>query len=308
MEPLTPLPRPRRELPPAWAAYLHKGRAAAAAAGLDRSPTTRSTIEYDATRQLVLAGYNAQQAWDLITAAHPTAFVKARSNGQRWWWNEWNRRVVEADAWLAQQRAERTHPAAHQTSSTFRGGADPTVPTAAKATHAAIARAHAELEATWRSWPAQSRHTARELMRCVLDRMTRRETTAVALPQRDVLLDTAIASRNTVAAIRDFLATRADLLQIETTPQRGESAGTGDVWSLPTRFTHPTQDTPPPPSKNSSRGVGTFEPTRVPPPPRRPHPLESPTPPPPSPRSAPHPPARGPARCPHPTPPAGPRL
>ncbi|WP_380162785.1 hypothetical protein [Kineococcus sp. R86509] len=277
LEPLVPLPRPRRDLPPAWAAYLREGRSAATAAGVDRSPTTRSTIEYDATRQLVLAGYNAQQAWDLITTAHPTAFVKARSNGQRWWWNEWNRRVSEADAWLAQQRSERTHrstagstahlaPTNLTDAADSADSADPAAEASARAAHEAITRAHVELEATWRSWPAQSRHTLRELMRYALDRMARCEATAVALPQRDVLLDTPIASRNTVATARDFLATRADLLRIETTPQRGESAGTGDVWSLPVRFTHPAEDTSPPPPASNSGGVGTFEPTRVPPP------------------------------------------
>ena len=286
LEPLVPLPRPHRDLPPAWAAYLREGRSAAAAAGVDRSPTTRSTIEYDATRQLVLAGYNAQQAWDLITTAHPTAFVKARSNGQRWWWNEWNRRVTEADAWLAQQRSERTHRSTHRSTARLdppnptdsADSADPATEASARAAHEAITRAHAELEATWRSWPAQSRHTLRELMRYALDRMARCESTAVALPQRDVLLDTPIASRNTVATARDFLATQADLLRIETTPQRGESTGTGDVWKLPDRFTHPADDTPQPPSENNGRGVGSFEPTRVSPPHAAPTPWRAPLP------------------------------
>jgi len=257
VEPLSPLPRPGQDLPAGWAAYLRAGRSAAAEAGLDREPGSRSTIEYDATRVMVLAGWSEDQAWQAISTAHRGAFVKARANGRRWWWHVWNAVVSAADAWLSEHRAA---AAARGTSSTV---------VVDEAVAAAIARADAELETVWRSWPAQARHTRRELMRCVLERMRRRGTTAVALPQRDVLLDAAIDSRNTVAAARDALI-GAGLLVVVATHQRG-STDTADTWCLPQRFS--TSTTTPGP-EDAGRGVGCFEPTRgTPPQPTAPLPL-----------------------------------
>ncbi|NIZ91729.1 hypothetical protein [Kineococcus rubinsiae] len=248
MEPLSPLPRPRQDLPAGWVAYLHTGRSAAAEAGLDREPGSRSTIEYDATRALVLAGWSEDQAWQAIAAAHRSAFVKARSKGRQWWWHVWNAAVAAADAWLSEHRAV---AAARGTSSTA----------VDEAVGAAIARADAELEGVWRAWPAQSRHTRRELYRYVLERMRRRGATAVPLPQRDVLLDAAIDSRNTVATARDALIA-AGLLEVVSTHQRG-STDTADTWCLPPRFSSPTT-TPDP--EDAGGGVGGFEPTRGTPP------------------------------------------
>lgn len=249
VEPVSPLPRPGQDLPAGWAAYLRAGRSAAAGAGLDREPGSRSTIEYDATRAMVLAGWSEDQAWQAIASAHRGAFVKARANGRRWWWHVWNAAVTAADAWLSEHRAA---AAARGTSSTV---------VVDEEVAAAIARADAELETVWRSWPAQSRHTRRELMRCVLERMRRRGTTAVVLPQRDVLLDAAIDSRNTVAAARDALIA-AGLLVVVATHQRG-STDTADTWCLPQRFSSP-MTTPGP--EDAGRGVGCFEPTRGTPP------------------------------------------
>jgi len=249
VEPLSPLPRPHQDLPAGWVAYLRAGRSAAAEAGLDREPGSRSTIEYDATRAMVLAGWSEDQAWQAITAAHRGAFVKARANGRRWWWHVWNAAVTAADAWLSEHRAA---AAARSTSATV---------VVDEEVAAVIARAGAELEAVWRSWPAQARHTRRELMRCVMERMRRRGATAVALPQRDVLLDAAIDSRNTVAAARDALIA-AGLLEVVATHQRG-STDTADTWCLPQRFSSPTS---PPGPEDAGRGVGRFEPSRGTPP------------------------------------------
>lgn len=256
-----PLPRPLRGLSPGWTAYVHEGRAAAAAAGLDREPGSRSTIEYDATRALILAGFDETAAWTAISAAHPTAFVKARANGRRWWWHVWNAAVDRADEWLTRRRTELTqHPASPTIASE---GGDPSECDAGVDVAGALARAHTELEATWRSWPAQTRHTRRELMRCVLERMARRESTSVALPQRDVLLDCALESRNTIAAARDDLIT-AGLLDVRSTHVRG-TTDTADTWSLPARFLTPAPPTEPDPEAGETV-VGNIEPSRGTPP------------------------------------------
>lgn len=267
-----PLSRPRHAVPAGWTAYLEQGRAAAAAAGLDREPSSRSTIEYDATRALILAGLDEDAAWAAIATAHPTAFVKARANGRRWWWHVWNAAVDKADDWLLHRRAQLTQ----QTATPATGEVESEV-------LAALVVAHAELEAQWRSWPAQTRHSLRELMLAVLERMSRKGTTAVELPQRDLLQDCALQSRNTIAARRDDLITTG-LLQVTSTHVRG-TTDTADTWSLPARFLTPPHPSSGGPSNEAQRGgagdgsadvtneqehqrrgVGSSEPTRGSPP------------------------------------------
>lgn len=207
--PLTPLRRRRRDLPPVWAAYLDQGRTAAAA--VDRDPHSRSQLELEATTQLVLAGYTEPQAWAAITAAHPTAFPKARARGRRWWWHTWNRCVHDLDAWLRTQRA--TTP--------------PPTTTRLVATDAARAALHA----LWLTWPARTRHTDVEILTVVLDRMDRLGAAAVAIPQRDLVLDCAIASRTTVrAALARLQAT--GLLQVHQTYVPG-TTDTAHTLALP---------------------------------------------------------------------------
>lgn len=242
--PLTPLPRPRRDLPLPWAAYLARGRRAAAA--VDRDPTTRSLLELQATTALVLAGYTEAQAWQAITSAHPGAFNKARSRGRTWWWNVWNRAVVDADDWLRARRA----------------AAPPTAPASVATT---TARAH--LEALWRSWPARTRHTDHEVLTVVLDRMDRAGATAVAIPQRDLVLDCAVSSRTTVRAALARLQA-AGLLTVHATYQPG-TTDTAHTLALPEHLTSPSPTTTPSSTPDSS-AVSVTDPSRFQPPHRRP--------------------------------------
>ena len=55
--------------------------------------------------------------------------------------------------------------------------------------------ARAALEAVWRSWPVRTRHTDVEVYTVVLERMDRVGEPAVAIPQRDLVLDCAVGSR-----------------------------------------------------------------------------------------------------------------
>ena len=211
--PLTPLPRPHRDLPLPWAAYLARGRRAAAA--VDRDPRTRSLLELEATFQLVVAGYTEPEAWAAITAAHPGAFTKARSRGRTWWWNVWNRCVVDADTWLRARRAA--------------------APTSAPAS-VATTTARAELEAVWRSWPTRTRHTDHDVLTVVLDRMDRAGSTAVPIPQRDLVLDCAVTSRTTVRASLARLQA-AGLLTVHATYQPG-TTDTAHTLALPEHLGH----------------------------------------------------------------------
>ncbi|RJK92531.1 hypothetical protein [Vallicoccus soli] len=248
---LTPLPRPRRNLPAAWAAYLERGRAAAARLdpGLDRDPSTRSQVELEATWALVLAGYTEPEAWAAITAAHPSAFAKARARGRRWWWTVWNRCVLDADGWLRDRRA--TAASSSTGSAGTAGGAGvtggtgvtvadrPARPGAAGAAGGlleATQRVRAALEAVWRSWPVRTRHTDVEVLTTVLERMDRVGSCAVPIPQRDLVLDCAVASRTTVRAALARLQ-GAGLLQVVPTYQLG-TTDTAHTLALPEQFAH----------------------------------------------------------------------
>ncbi len=205
--PLNPLHRARRELPTEWQTYLARGR---------RDVDDRSQLELEATTQLVIAGYTEQEAWNAITAAHPAAFTKARSRGRRWWWNVWNRCVHNADAWLTARR--RTQP----------GSPEPLAATQA---------ARVALDAAWLDWPARTRHTDAEVLSVVLSRMDRVSATAVAIPQRDLVLDCAVGSRTTVrASLRRLIA--AGLLDVDATYQPG-TTDTAHTLRLPPRFADP---------------------------------------------------------------------
>jgi hypothetical protein len=222
LTPLTPLPRPRRAVPPGWAAYLSEGRRAAAAAGLDRDPNTRSQIELEATFQLVIAGLSEDQAWQRVKQSHRTAFTKAKTSGRRWWWWQWNRCVTDADAWLTERRRETTQRSP-----------GPVV------TSTKIQAAHQVMDAHWRSWPARTRHTDHEVLGVILTRMARVASANVVIPQRDLVLDCAIASRTTVRAALRRLQARG-LLEIRPTYQPG-STDTAHTLRLPAQIPFPQE-------------------------------------------------------------------
>lgn len=236
--PLTPLPRPRRGLAEPWAQYLAQGRTAAAS--VDRDPTTRSQIELEATFALVVAGLSEPEAWEHISNAHPTAFIKARSRGRRWWWTTWNRCVLDADTWLSQHR----------------GALATTPPTVQAVTQ----HARAVLESVWRSWPALTRHTDVEIYTVVLNRMDRVGATAVPIPQRDLVLDCAVASRTTVRAALARLRA-AGLLEVDPTYSPG-TTDTAHTLRLPATLTRPSELTDN--SAVSPTGPSRFQPPHRP--------------------------------------------
>ncbi|GAB7192806.1 hypothetical protein NUM3379_35150 [Kineococcus sp. NUM-3379] len=209
--PLTPLARQRRPLPAPWAAYLREGRRAAAAGGIDRDPSTRSQIEVEATTQLVITGHSHAEAWTAIERSARTAFTKAKAQGLTWWTAYvWNRAVQGADAWLSTRRGqvERTVAPLPQTQ-----------------------QARKLLAALWLTWPARTRHVDREVFTVVLSRMDRLQATAAGIPQRDLLLDCAVASRTTVRASLKRLQA-SGLLAVDATYAPGTTS-TSHTLRLP---------------------------------------------------------------------------
>ncbi|NAZ84579.1 hypothetical protein [Kineococcus indalonis] len=236
--PLVPLPRAHRRLPAPWAAYLDQGRPAAAAAGLDRDPGTRSELELAATRQLVLAGCSEEQAWQAITAAHPTAFTKARGNGRRWWWHVWNSAVRGADDWLSNRRSQLAQRPAAQHREAAGAGADERALRAH--VERAVGRAYEAMLQRWLAWPERVRHSAREVYTVALRRLARVGASEAPMPLRDFLLDCAVGSCNTVREARNHLIAEG-LLQVRSTYVTG-TTDTADTWGLPPAFTDPTTD------------------------------------------------------------------
>ncbi len=223
-EALVPLPRPRRDLPQAWRDYLTSGRDALGDA--DPDPSTRSLTELAATTQMVVAGWSEDQAWEAITTAHRTAFTKARARGRRWWRWTWNRAVSDADAWLARARRAVSHAPSSRLSQTE--------------------QARNWLWQVWLSWPARTRHTDREVLLVILDRMDRVGSAAVGIPQRDLLCDAAVTSRTTVRASLTRLQA-VGALEIEATYRPG-TTDTSHTLALPRHLTErralPVNDPP----------------------------------------------------------------
>lgn len=237
--PLKPLRRPQRALDEPWAAYVTRGRAAAAA--VDRDPSTRSQIELEATFQLVICGYSEEEAWNTITTAPASAFTKARAQGRRWWWYVWNRCVVDADDWLRSRR------------STI-GTAEPLPSTE---------HVRSVTEAVWRTWPARTRHTDREVLLVILARMDRSGSDSVPVPQRDLVLDCAVSSRTTVRSSLTRLQSRG-LLHVMATYRPG-TTDTAHTISLPPpvgtedgvlSVIDPSRFQPPQPGLPLRRGLG----------------------------------------------------
>jgi hypothetical protein len=212
--PATPMPRRRRRLPAVWASYLEQGRTAAAAVDID--PGQRSLIEAMATFQLVICGYSEPEAWQEITAAHPSAFPKARERGRQWWWTVWNAAVRDADTYRREHLPERHRDALPETK-----------------------HARAVLEATWRSWPARTRHRNHEVASVLLDVMERVGEPVARIAQRELLLQCAMSSRNTVrAALADLKAAAMFVVHETYVPGTTETSHTITIGPALERSTH----------------------------------------------------------------------
>jgi len=169
---LSPRPRRRVSPPPAWDAYLRTG-ALPPIGGTDQS---RSTVEAIATGHLLRAGHSADSAWAAISAAHPAAMTKARTNRRRWLRWVWNRAVEDDNA---HRPAPRIHPDVA----------------------AAVSAARTRLQGLQWSFPARHRPALLLVGHHVLDRMARANSRRVPVPERDLVLDTGITDRKTVRAV-----------------------------------------------------------------------------------------------------------
>ena len=91
--------RHRTDLPGPWRDYLAHG--ALPLIRVDDPEHPRSNYEATATAVLLRHGYDADEAWRTIQAAHPSAFTKTRKQGHSWWVKYvWNKAVADDDTFI----------------------------------------------------------------------------------------------------------------------------------------------------------------------------------------------------------------
>lgn len=163
--------RPRATLPEPWQAYL-RGGTPPPIGGTD---TSRSTVEAIATGHLLRAGYDADSAWQVITAAHSAAFQRARTSRRRWVAWVWNRAVEDDNAFIPD----------------LAGDVEVLVD---------VEAARGRLEQLAWSLPGRQRPALLLVGHTVLDRMLRTGGRRVPVPERDLVLDTGLADRKTIRA------------------------------------------------------------------------------------------------------------
>lgn len=239
---LVPLPRAGRALLPQWATYLRTGRPPADDAGVRADGgATRSLTEAGLTLELVWAGYRVEEAWGVITTAHPRAMRKARSQGRTWWVRYvWNTAVTDSIAFNTHPRTTRLDQAAP--------------PELA----AAVDLARQALSALAWSLPARQRPSVLLVAHRILDRVLLARTARVPCPERDLVLDTGLASRRTVRAALGVLDGRIGRLHTDCLSRSDrestsyefevdEAVVTGWLENAPPVASHPPPRIPPPP-------------------------------------------------------------
>lgn len=189
--PLVPLPRKGRDLVPGWQEYLDTGRAPAA-------HSDRSGLELEATFQLVIAGHSAETAWAAIDDSHESAFTKSKDRGRGWWWHLWNAAVRSADDWRLEHLLSNTTPRPQEDGQTPAWGDDATPEQQEARTR--LHTAWSRVCDLWITWSASTRHTDLEIAATVFERLIRVGSTSTQLPERDLVLDSAVRSRSTVRA------------------------------------------------------------------------------------------------------------
>lgn len=223
-----PLARRRRPLSAPWQAYLD---------GLGPCPTVaggdRSSVELAATFQLVITGHSQAEAWDVVTA-HPGAFAKATSRGQRWWRTHvWAAAVRSADTWLLERRTNPSPTAPPTTDAADRAD----TPVTPDAVTAAVAAAHTAREREWLDWAPTGRYAATAVLDALLERMRRTGSTTVPCPERDLLLDTPVLSRTTIRSALAALEAAGFGFRVATfRPGSTDAAEQSHTWVLDERF------------------------------------------------------------------------
>jgi hypothetical protein len=140
----------------------------------------RSLSELLSTARLVVAGYDDDAAWRVVSDPRHRGFSRARQRGHRWWAKHcWNKAVEYVDS----QRGSRTK---NSPAERWQRVVGPLL--------AGVRKLH------WGSWTVAMKHSAERALGAIGDRMARQGLGCCPLPQRDVEGDSS-QSRNTVAKV-----------------------------------------------------------------------------------------------------------
>ena len=213
-----------RTLPDVWDEYLTHGTRPVIG-GMDHSG---STFELIATKKMVVAGYTPAQAWNAVSAAHPSAMPKACLNQKRWVNNVWNHCVEDLTTFFAED------PTAARS-------ADQASPEVLAIVDAARRRLHVLL---W-EYPVRRRDTLATVAHAVLDRIERTGVLRVPVPERNLVLDTGIASRPAIRAALRFIDGKLGTLHRDTLNPASPETGSFEFELIPAQGTAVLESSPP---------------------------------------------------------------
>lgn len=173
----TPMPRPRRELPEAWARYLREGTTPPQVRGW--ADQSRSIVESCCSWWMLRCGWSVDEAWTAIATAHPRAMVRTRERrrGRAWWVRHvWNPKAADMSRdVLAGPPVPRQAPVRREVDSEV---------------GRRVAEVRAAFLGMWTTrWGRDERHTIRFVVDWCLDRMLREDRATVPCPQRDLVAD-----------------------------------------------------------------------------------------------------------------------
>lgn len=200
--PLT-LARFKRDLRPDWHRYLLNGVVPAGAwsakATMSREAVDvdRSLVEAACTREMVWAIGDPDIAWRIVSESHPSAMTKAKHQGRAWWVDYvWNPTVRSAAGLSTSELPQKPR----------RSEAPP-----AEVVRAVAAGRVALQELMW-TVPARQRPSLLQVGHQLLDRALRDGALRVPCPERNLLVDCGLGSRNVVRVALRLLNGRVGTL------------------------------------------------------------------------------------------------
>ncbi|MGI5353598.1 hypothetical protein ACQEU8_36300 [Streptomyces sp. CA-250714] len=158
----------------------------------------RSLSELLSTARLVIAGYDAEAAWQVVSDPAHLGFHRARKRGHRWWVKHcWNAAVEYVD----DHRSSRT---GKSPSERWKKVTGPLL--------AGVRELH------WPNWTTATRHSREHILAAIGDRMARQGLACRPLPERDLENDTG-KSRNTIRGALEAFVEDGILIRTRTYDQ-----------------------------------------------------------------------------------------
>lgn len=260
--PLVPLPRrrvPLAEAGPRGAAFAAWFAGDGPAPKVGGQDLTRSALEKVATGELVRAGYDVKQAWEVIAAAHENAMTHTRADnrGRQWWIQYlWNKAVAEDTAYrraAALDRGMIPESAIAAPEPENRGPESRSDGLSAPSWHqnsrTVVAAAREALRDSLWGFGPEARHTMRVVMETLLDRMHWENTLTVPCPKRWLVEQTGLSGQTVLTCLKswDGVLGRREETYDPADPSSSHSwvLTAGDLPEIPESRFRPVSRTPP---------------------------------------------------------------